>query len=221
MRSNQRVTMMEKTRRTFLGTAALATAAGVTGTVTASDSDDTIHFVEDFDDVSRTWFLDADLPQNFRYGRDWDIYVGNDTAVEGDRSLEYRLDATQGHGTIWAATPVQVEPGHRYMTEVDVSCYTEFESFNKLSTFRAYVGPERPVETGDFPNDQQAFRVSGPFSGLLENPWTDEGWNDYSIFWETPELDTDEVWLAFAIQSGWETEIGHGLDAVEFTMERK
>jgi hypothetical protein len=219
MAQKSRVTMTQKTRRAFLGTAALTTATGIAGSAGARDDAATISFEESFDASSREWKVAADAEADVEFGSEWTIEVSDTRSFTGDRSLEYLIDATQDLATIWAYTEVDVQRGQSYDVELSTRFWNEGRSYNKLSNYRAYFGPDKPGTLSDFTSSVDSFPVYNQAAGDIENPWEEEGWTEYPLFWQTPELDTDTLYLAFAVQPTWPTTVEHAIDDVSVRME--
>jgi len=213
------MTMTRKTRRAFLGTAALTSAIGITGAATASSDAETITFEETFDDPTREWQFEADASADVEFGSDWSIERSDARAASGSQSLEYTVDATEEFATIWAYTEVDVERGQSYDVEVNTQFWNQAKSYNQLSKYRAYFGPEKPETVEDFPSGIEAFLMYSDAAGLEKNPWEESGWTEYPMFWQTPELETDTLYLALAVQPAWETTVEHAIDDVSVQME--
>jgi hypothetical protein len=217
--SKMQMTMTRKTRRAFLGTAALTGAMGMTGAVSAQENAETISFEETFDDSDRTWEADADAPSDMEIGSDWTVEVADNRAFSGDKSLQLSVDATQGFATVWGVTEVDVEQGQSYDVEVTTQFWNETTSFNSLSNYRAYFGPSRPETLDDFPSGLDSFPLYDQEAGMTVDAWSEEGWTEYPLYWQTPELETDTLYLALAVQPTWETAVDHAVDNVSVQMD--
>jgi hypothetical protein len=213
------MTMTRKTRRAFLGTAALTGAMGITGAVSAQENAETISFEETFDDSDRTWKADADAPTDMEIGSDWNVEVADNRAFSGDKSLQLSVDATQGFATVWGVTEVDVERGQSYDVEVTTQFWNEMKSFNSLSNYRAYFGPNRPETITDFPSGLDSFPLYDQEASMAVDAWSHEGWTEYPLYWQTPELETDTLYLALAVQPTWETTVEHAVDNVSVQMD--
>lgn len=209
--------MARKTRRAFLGTAALTGAIGITG-ITSANEAATISFEETFDGSSRQWWADSDAPADMQAGTDWSVEVVDGRAYSGDKSLELSVDASEGLATVWAFTEVAVERGQAYDVEVTTQLYNDTRSFNSLSNYRAYFGPQRPETLDDFPSGLDSFPLYDQAAGMSVNPWEEDGWTEYPLYWQTPELQTDTLYLALAVQPTWETTVEHAVDDVSVQM---
>lgn len=211
------------TRRSFLGGAAGLTAIAGTGYVLGfggGDDAGSISFEESFDESPDEWTKEAEILDSSTPPSDthWQMAVSDEESYSGTNSMKYNFDATQGHGGIWATREVSVEPGTAYDAEITASLFNKRKSWNKLSTYRAYFGPDKPQSLDDFLGPYESFPVHGPEAGDTKIPTKQEGWSEYPLYWQTPELETDTLYLTFAIQSEWETEITHYLDDISVTM---
>lgn len=160
------------------------------------------------------------MPSGSTGGRPYEVTL-RDSLYSNDRQAEFTIDATQALGTVWIRSPVEIEPGVNYEGSLRLEGYTADSSYNKISTLRAYVGPDRPQETDDFPSDIASWRYYNEVGGLETNPWETAGWDQYEQLWETPAYDTDELHLAIGFQTNWEVEFGHLLDNVTLELTPK
>jgi hypothetical protein len=211
------------TRRSFLGGAAGLTAiAGAGYALGVGDGDDaaSISFEESFDDSAGEWTTSAEILDDSVSPSDshWQMDVSDEESHSGTNSMKYMFDATQGHGGIWATRDVSVEPGTAYDAELTACLFNERKSWNKLSTYRVYFGPDEPQSLDDFLGPYESFPVYGEEAGDTKIPTKEEGWSEYPLYWQTPELETDTLYLTFGIQSEWETTIEHYLDDISVTM---
>lgn len=207
-----------KTRRHLVRTAA-ATTVGLSavGVASASPKADTVSVAETFDDEGRTWYIESDMPSSSA-GRPYDVRL-SDTLYADDRQAEFAVNATRGHGTVWIRSAVDVDPGVNYESELSLLGYTPEESYNQISTLRAYVGPSVPENTDDFPDDVESWRYYNEVGGIEANPWKKAGWDQYEQRWETPQYGADQ--LAIGFQTNWGTESAHLLDDVQLTLPPK
>jgi len=166
--------------------------------------------------MDRTWTIEGDLAETSS-GSAYDVGLVEST-VGGNRHVQYDIDGTRDQGTVWIRSTVDIEPGTAYEGELSVSGYTAEESYNQLSSLRAYVGPDRPRQTGDFPDELENFNYYNEVGGIEVNPWKTAGWDEYSQRWETPEYDTDRLHVAVGFSTNWETQFQHLLDDVELSL---
>lgn len=206
-----------ETRRQFVRTAT-ATAVGLSAVGVASADPDasSVTLSESFEAMDRTWRIEGDLAETSS-GSAYDIGLVENT-YSGDRHVQYVIDGTRDQGTAWIRSTVDIEPGVSYEGEFTVDCYTADASYNQLSSLRAYVGPERPRQTSDFPDELENFNYYNGVGGLKLNPWESAGWDDYDQLWQTPEYDTDQLHVAVGFSTNWETEFEHLVDNFELTL---
>jgi hypothetical protein len=204
------------TRREFVRTAT-ATVAGLSavGVASAEPQATAVTLSESFDAMDRTWSIEGD-PAETSTESAYDVGLVENT-YSGNRHVQYDIDGTGDQGTVWIRSTVDVEPGTAYEGEFSVNGYTPEASYNQLSSLRAYVGPDQPQQTSDFPDERENFNYNND-GGLKVNPWETSGWDQYDQMWETPEYDTDQLHIAVGFSTNWETQFQHLVDNVELTL---
>jgi len=204
------------TRREFVRTAT-ATVAGLSavGVASAEPQATAVTLSESFDAMDRTWSIEGDLAETSTESA-YDVGLVENT-YSGNRHVQYDIDGTGDQGTVWIRSTVDIEPGTAYEGEFSVNGYTPEASYNQLSSLRAYVGPDRPQQTSDFPDERENFNYYND-GGLKVNPWETSGWDQYDQMWETPEYDTDQLHIAVGFSTNWETQFQHLVDNVELTL---
>lgn len=204
------------TRRSFLTAAGTAAAGlGLTGSVAAwSWSPSEIVFEESFVGPDHQWWLGTDLSEGMT-AEDYSVGTDSSESTTDGRALEYRFDATAGHGMIWADTAIPIDFGREWEIEASFDVWCPGESDTSISTLHAYLGPELPTSREDFPSDLEIWPLESEVAGLERSLWEKEGWDTQQFHWHTPEpIHSDRLYLAIGISSQWETEIVHYVDDV-------
>ena len=203
------------TRRNLLGVGAAISLPGVgclgaqrPGLVTVDEP-----FEQGLDD----WDRDADVPEHPETGMpvEWSIELSTERARSGERSARFVLDGSQDDGTIWLVRPVTVKAGTAYSGDLTVRAWSASESFNTLANLVCLTTTARPTVEDDFPPSGDVWTGEGRSTAGLRQPLNRrEGWDEYSVSWSTPPLDTDRLWLAVGISVVWETTIRYFVDDV-------
>lgn len=208
-----------KSRRDFVRTAT-ATAVGLSAVGVASADSGPVGLSESFDPVSGEWQVESDMTTTSA-GTPYDVGLV-ENRYGTDNHVQYVVDGTRNAGrAVWIRSTVDIEPDQAYEGELSLAAYTPEASYNQLSTLRAYVGPDRPRETDDFPDDVASWFYHSEVAGLEANPWETAGWEEHTQRWETPEFGTDELHVAVGFQTNWETEFEHLVDDITLTLEPK
>lgn len=208
--------MQTPSRRRFLrDTLAVGTCGSLAGC--AGGKPEPTGFAEGFED-GFDWETDADVPDdpNATGPVAWDIARTTERASSGDASLRYFLDGRQDDGTIWATRSLSVERDTAYEVEMAVDAWSASESFNTLAHLVLYGGRHPPDDEGSFP-EPNTKKTSGATGGLREPLNRAEGWDSYSVTWQSAPVDTGAIHVAVGISAVWETEMTYFVDDVEVT----
>jgi len=207
-----------ETRRSFVRTAAATAAALSTVGVASADDPETVSVSESFTTMDRDWFVRDDFQDTDSGDSPYEVQLVPESTYSSSQCVQYTIDGTYDQGTVWIETPVDIESGTAYEVDLGVSAYTEVASYNQLSSLRAYLGPDRPTRTADFPDDQESWFYTNDVVAMNVNPWETAGWGRYDRQRETPEYDTDQLYLSVGFTTNWETEFGHLVNDVEVTL---
>lgn len=205
---------MNQTRRSFVKTAA-ATAglAGVSAGVAGADGTaETIEFTEDFDSLSASWQVGADLENSWFPGF-WDASLVS-TGFDGSSMIEFAVDGAATPGMVWIYAPIDVEAGTAYEGSVDLSLHCPFTTAES-TRLHVCLGSEMPGERDAFPDSFESWRLQGDRLGMNVSLEDSTGWNDYSSSWVSPELDTDTLYLAVGISTDSFVTSFYYLDSIE------
>lgn len=176
---------------------------------------------ETFEQGLGDWERAADVPDHPDTGMpvEWSIEPSTERARSGDRSVRFVLDGSQDDGTIWLVRPVTVTAGTAYAGELTARAWSASESFNTLAHLVCLTATARPAAENDFPPSGETWAGDGRSMAGLRQPLNRrEGWDEYSVTWSTPPLDTDLLWLAVGITVVWETTVRYFLDDVDLRL---
>lgn len=125
---------------------------------------------------------------------DSDVWVTDDQASDGERSLALFVDGRQAEGTLWVEQPTDLTDAET----LAVDYYSEQESFNTVTKAAVYAGP-----VPDQSLTAAAFDTTRPVEDHA-------GWQTYEY-----DVDQDGLGLvAVGITVAWETEVTRYLDNV-------
>jgi len=199
---------MKETRRQFVrsvaASATLAAAGSSIAGATGSAAEDVsvhedVSVSEDFGTLDTEWTVGADLSTTA--GEEyWDVSLV-EYADADDRAVEFVADGRAATGMTWVYTPVDIDPGTAYRGTATVRMWSPGTDDRDLSKVHVCMAPEAPTSAADFPTGQDAWRYQGERGGMERSLWTDAGWTDYTCRWESPELDTDQLYVAVGVST--------------------
>jgi len=210
---------MKETRRQFVrsvaASATLAAAGSGIAGATGSAAED-VSVSENFSTIDTEWTVGADL--STAAGEEyWDVSLV-EYANADDRAVEFVADGRAATGVYTHVMPVDVDPGTAYRGTAAVRMWSPGTDDRDLSKVHVCMAPEAPTSAADFPTGQDAWRYQGERGGMERSLWTDAGWTDYTCHWESPELDTDQLYVAVGVSTEYAAQFVHYLDAVDVSL---
>lgn len=199
--------------RTAAATAGLA-AFGM-GSASATNTDETaetITFSEDFGELGAEWMYKTDLSDPYVSGM-WDASL-IDPAGMDSQLVEFVADGFATPGMVWIYAPIEVESGTAYEGKVTAEMYNPV-TMGHDTRLHVTLAPELPDSHDQFPDPYESWQLEGDRLGMNVSLADKEGWNEYSTYWSSPELETDTLYLAIGISTDAYTTMYHYLDSVD------
>ncbi|MFB6104460.1 MAG: hypothetical protein ABEJ57_05160 [Halobacteriaceae archaeon] len=207
-------------RRQVLAALTTGSALAVAGCLGNTSAD--TRFTDSFESGLGDWDTGADVPEdpnNPGQPVQWSITTDTAHAVGGGKSVKYVLDGRQDDGTIWIVRPVAISADTAYTAAVSAQAWSHSESFNTLAHLVMSLGPDAPTAETSFPQPNTNSTTDDTAIGGLREPLNRaDGWEEYAFTWETPQLDTDTLYLAVGISAVWETQLTYFVDDVSLDL---